>query len=173
MQIHEPLIRYAKFRVALVPGMLGASSPPPRVSDPDMRHVICVTHMQWFMPGLLTIGFRWSRWQGERSRHSQCERNLLFCVSGKRPMEYYERCIIRYIEICTRGTFHWRYFALNSNSRETSPCCNSIVCHQIARLFCTCHVSRAVEPCSKFCCDHYVKIEVRVKRNFKWIWIAM
>ena len=27
-----------------------------RVSDPDMHHVTCVTHMPWFMSGLLTRG---------------------------------------------------------------------------------------------------------------------
>ena len=56
---------------------------------------------------------------------------------------------------------------------ETSPCCNSVVGHQIATNFCTCHDSTAVVPCTKFCSYHCIKIEMRVKRNFHRIWIAM
>ena len=37
--------RYVKMRVAHGPGMPGTFSPPPRVSDPDMRHGTCVTHV--------------------------------------------------------------------------------------------------------------------------------
>ena len=48
-----------------------------------------------------------------------------------------------------------------------------IACHQIATIFCTCHDSTAVVPSAKFCCDHSVRIEVRVQRNFNRIWIAM
>ena len=40
--------------------------PPPRFSDPDMHHGTCVTHVSWCMPGSLTNGFLWSRWQGKR-----------------------------------------------------------------------------------------------------------
>ena len=56
---------------------------------------------------------------------------------------------------------------------ETSPCHNSVAGHQIATNFCTCHDSTAVVPCTKFCSDHYIRIEVRVKRNFHRIWIAI
>ena len=56
---------------------------------------------------------------------------------------------------------------------ETSPCCNSVVGHQIATNFCTSHDSTAVVPCTKFCSDHYIRIKMRVKRNFHRIWIAM
>ena len=45
------------------PGVLGTFSPPPPVSDPNMHHGTCVTHVPWCMPGSLTIGFLWSRWQ--------------------------------------------------------------------------------------------------------------
>ena len=55
---------------------------------------------------------------------------------------------------------------------EISPCCNSTACHQIATNFCTCHDSTAVVPRTKFCCDHWVRIDVSVKRNFDRIWIA-
>ena len=57
---------------------------------------------------------------------------------------------------------------------ETSPCHNSVAGHQIATNFCTCHDSTAVVPCTKFCSDHGNHgVEVRVKRNFHRIWIAM
>ena len=84
--LHGPLARYAKLRVAHAPGMPGAFSPPPGVSDPDMHHGTCVTHVLWCMPGSLTIGFLWSRWRGQRSRHSRRMRNPQIYVSGKRPM---------------------------------------------------------------------------------------
>ena len=56
---------------------------------------------------------------------------------------------------------------------ETSPCCNSVASHQTATNFCTCHQSTAVVPCTKFCSDHPIRVEVRVKQNFHRIWIAM
>ena len=37
--------------------MPGTFSPPPRVSDPDMHHGTCVTHVPWCMTGSLTSGF--------------------------------------------------------------------------------------------------------------------
>ena len=86
MVSHGPLTRYAKFRVAHAPGMPGTFSPPPRVSDPDMHHGTCVTHVPWCMLGSLTSGFLWSRWRGKRSRHSRRMRNPQFYLSGKRPM---------------------------------------------------------------------------------------
>ena len=85
---HGPLTRYAKLRVAHAPGMPGTFSPPPLVSDPDMHHGTCLTHVPWCMPGSLTSGSLWNRWRRKRSRHSQRMRNPQFCVSGKRPMGY-------------------------------------------------------------------------------------
>ena len=64
-------------------------------------------------------------------------------------------------------------FAHKSNSMETSPCHDSVAGHQIATIFCTCHDSTAVVPCTKFCSDHCIRIDVRVKHNFHRIWIAM
>ena len=58
------LIRYVKLRVTHAPRMPGTFSPPPRVSDPDIHHGTCVTHVAWCMPGSLTSGFLWSRWWG-------------------------------------------------------------------------------------------------------------
>ena len=83
---HGPLARYVKLRVAIVPRMPRTFSPPPRVSDPDMHHGTCVTHVPWCMPGSLSSGFLCSRWRGKRSRHSRRMRNQQFCVSGKRPI---------------------------------------------------------------------------------------
>ena len=45
--------------------MPGTFSPQPRVSDPDMHHGTCVTHVPWCMPGSLTSSFLWSRWRGK------------------------------------------------------------------------------------------------------------
>ena len=85
--IHGPLTRYVKLRVARAPGMPGTFSPQLRVSDPDMHHGTCVTHVSWCMPGSLSSGFLSSRWWGKRSRHSRRMRNPQFYVSGKRPMK--------------------------------------------------------------------------------------
>ena len=73
-------------RVAHVPGMPGTFSPLTRVSDSDMHHVTCVTHVPWCMRWSLISGFLWSWWQGKCSRHYRRMRNLQFYVSGKRPM---------------------------------------------------------------------------------------
>ena len=54
-----------KIASAHAPGMPGTFSPPPRVSDPDMHHGMCVTHVPWRMPGSLTSGFLWSRRRGK------------------------------------------------------------------------------------------------------------
>ena len=67
--LHGPLTNYAKLRVAHEPGMPGTFSPPPQVSNPDMYHGTCVTHVPWCMPGSLTIGFLWSRWHSWRMRN--------------------------------------------------------------------------------------------------------
>ena len=83
---HGPLARYVKFRVAHAPGMPGTFSPPLRVSDPDMHHGTCVTHVPLCMPGSLTSDFLWYWWRGKRSRHSRRMRKPQFDVSGKRPM---------------------------------------------------------------------------------------
>ena len=73
--LHGFVARYVKLRVAHAPGMPGTFSPPPRVSDPDMYHGTCVTHVPRCMPESLTRGFLWNRWRGKRSRHSRRMRN--------------------------------------------------------------------------------------------------
>ena len=54
-----------KIAGAHAPGMPGTFSPSPQVSDPDMHHGTCVTHVPWCMPGSLTIGFLWNRRRGK------------------------------------------------------------------------------------------------------------
>ena len=81
-----PLTTYVKLWFAHVPGMPGTFSQPRRVSDPDIHHGTCVTHVPWCMPGSLTSGFLWSWRPGKRSRHSRRMRNLKFYISGKRPI---------------------------------------------------------------------------------------
>ena len=78
---HGLLNSYIELRVAHAPGVWGTFSPPPRVSDPDMHHGTCVTHVPWCMPGSLTSGFHWSLWRGKRSRHSRRMRNPQLYVS--------------------------------------------------------------------------------------------
>ena len=53
----------------------------PLVSDPDMHHGTCVTHVPWCMSVSLNRGSG-----GKRSRHSRRMRNQQFYVFGKRPM---------------------------------------------------------------------------------------
>ena len=82
--LHGPLTNYAKLWVAHAPGMPGTFSPPLRVSNPNMHHGTCVTHVPrhvcdaraWCMPGSLTSGFPWSRWPSWRMRN----RNFTYLV---------------------------------------------------------------------------------------------
>ena len=88
-----PLTRYVKLRVAHAPGMPGTFSPPPRISDPDIHHGACVTHVPWCMPGWLIKGFIW-RWRGKRSRYSRRMRNPQFYVSSKRHIQRYSNLFV-------------------------------------------------------------------------------
>ena len=91
-----PLTRYVKFRVAHAPGMPGTFSPPPRVSDPDMHHGTCVTHVPWCMLGSLTSGFLWSRWWASvPGIPSACAtRNFTYLVRGPwKHRQYPNFCI--------------------------------------------------------------------------------
>ena len=54
-----------KIAGAHAPGMPGTYFPSPRVSDPDMHHGTCVTHVPWCMPGSLTSGCLWNRRRGK------------------------------------------------------------------------------------------------------------
>ena len=83
---YGPLTRYAKLWVTHAPGMPGTFSPPLRVSDPDMHHGTCFTHVPWCISRSLTNGSLWSRCRGKRLRHSRRMRNLLILRICKRPM---------------------------------------------------------------------------------------
>ena len=50
----------------------------PLVSDPDMYHGTCVTHVPWYMSGSLS--------RGGGGKRSRCVRNPQFYASGKRPI---------------------------------------------------------------------------------------
>ena len=78
--IHDDLIKsyhtiYESWSMGLLPdtqnrgcacaGMSGKFSPSPQVSDPDMHHGTCVTHVPWCMPGSLTSSFFWNRRRGK------------------------------------------------------------------------------------------------------------
>ena len=68
-------------------GMTGTFSPPPRVSDPDMHHGTCVTHVPWCMSwSLLLVSFEVGR-RGKHSRHSRRMRNFTYLVRG--PLQRY------------------------------------------------------------------------------------
>ena len=84
-------------------------------------------------------------------------------ICSKKPL-------ITNLNLPFRGLYHWQLFARNSNSMETLPCCNSIVVHQTATNFCTCHDSTAVLSCAKFCSYGWVKIKVRMNQILHWIW---
>ena len=70
----------------------GTFSPPPRVSNSNVHHGTCVTHVPWCMPGSLTSGFFWSWWRGKHSRQTRRMRSLQFYVSGKRPIQSLVYC---------------------------------------------------------------------------------
>ena len=55
------LAKWVKLRDAHTPRMPGMFSPPSRISDPDMHHGTCVTHVPWCLPKSLTSGLLWSR----------------------------------------------------------------------------------------------------------------
>ena len=87
---HGPLARCVKLRVAHAQGMPGTFSLPPWISDPDIHHGTCVTHVPWCMPGSLSSCFLCDQWRGKRSWHLRRMRNTLFYVSGNRPMSLLE-----------------------------------------------------------------------------------
>ena len=96
MRVHSTLwcastVPWPSYRIRIIAdcacaGNVGTFSPPPQVSDLDMHHGTCVTHVPWCMPGSLTSGLHWSEWRGKCSRHSRRMRNPQFYASGQRPM---------------------------------------------------------------------------------------
>ena len=114
---HGPLARCVQFRLAHAPGMPGTFSPPPRVSDPDMRHGTWhasrhVTQVPRCKPGSLTSGFLWSRWRVKRSRHSRRMQNSQFYVSDKWPMKCFRSQFIQpdsHVSVLT-SMIYWYIF---------------------------------------------------------------
>ena len=102
-QYNGPFVRYVKLRVAHAPGIPGTFFPPSRVSNPDMHHGTCVTHMLWCMSGSLTGGSLWIRWRGKRYRHSLRMRNPQFyLVRG--PWSQYAVMVCHFgRSLCFRG----------------------------------------------------------------------
>ena len=86
--------------------MPGTFSPPLRVSDPDMHHGTCATHVPWCMPGSLTSGLLWNWWRRKRSRHSRRMRNPQFYVSDKRSIATSPALVVRSIQSCAIHIAH-------------------------------------------------------------------
>ena len=94
---YGPLARYVKLPWTF--------SPPPRVSDPDMHHGTCVTHVPWCIPGSLTNGFLWSRWrENVPGIAGACaNRNFTYVVRG--PLSNYTHSCV-YVIIHAFPTFN-------------------------------------------------------------------
>ena len=84
--VHWASCRICKIAGAPAPGMPGTFSPSLRVSDPDMHHGTCVTHVPWCMPRSLTSGFLRSRRWGKTFPACPAHAHTQFYVSGKRPI---------------------------------------------------------------------------------------
>ena len=57
--------QWASCQIRKIPGAHAPGMPGTQVSDPDMHHGTCVTHVPWCMSGLLTSGFLWNRRRGK------------------------------------------------------------------------------------------------------------
>ena len=70
-------LQWASYHIRKIAGCACAGNvfPPHGISDPDMHHGTCVTHVLWCMPGSLTSSFPWNRWLRKRSQHSRCMHN--------------------------------------------------------------------------------------------------
>ena len=118
---HRPPARYVKLRVAHMPGMF---SPPPRVSDPDVHYGTCATHVPGWMPGSLTSGFLWSRWQGNRSRHPQRMPTHNFKYLTRGPCNNrYKACISTFISIGLGFSHNITVRTLNTCGRDRQRFC--------------------------------------------------
>ena len=102
---------------------------------------------------------------------------VLVLSIGPTLLNDYDICWYLYLHSlpcpCWSGPVSLTFFCPKFKFDENFPCHNSVAGHKIATNFCTCHDSTAVVPCTKLCSDHCIRIEVRVKRNFNQIWIAM
>ena len=162
--------------------MPGTFSPSTRLSDPDMHHGTCVTHVPWCMPGSLTSGFLWSRWRGKRSRHSLCMHNRYIYVSGKRPM-YQDICLWEFdlaIRVRVIKPFSpFRYFpTFSALSNHTLDIEYHVNIWQVSpRLSCgdTCHIRMWLRESKRYRCKikgfAYGEINERSFINpYPWCW---
>ena len=109
---HGPLAKYVKkYGLRMRQECPGTFSPPLRVSNPDMHHGTCVTHVPWCMSGPLTSGFPWSQWRGKRSRHSRRMRkqNFAYLVRGS------------WHQHCCGWFWYYRWFERSFFTRSVRP----------------------------------------------------
>ena len=73
------------------------------------------------------------------------------------------------------GPFHWRFLPAIQIRCKLRLAVIPLLAIRSQQIFAhaTSHDSTAVVPCTKFYSDHCIRIELRVKRNFHRIWIAM
>ena len=86
----------------IAPEMPGTFSPPPRVSDPDMHHGTCVTHVPWCMPASLTGSF-FEVGGGENvpGNHGACAtRNFTYLARGPSHKLHHLRSSHRAVNSC-------------------------------------------------------------------------
>ena len=100
--------------------MPGMFSPSPQVSDPDMHHGTCVTHVPWCMPGSLNSGFLWNWRRGENvpGIPGACATwNFTYLVSGplcvaySTPSHYLNECGWNFIQN-TKLFIHWGHLVI-------------------------------------------------------------
>ena len=123
---------YVKLRVAHEAEMPGTFSPSPRVTDPDMHHGTCVTHVPWCMRGLLTSCFRWSRWREKAFQafpaHAHPVRNFTYLVRGPCLQVLYGFVSSTFHFQVTSGIrikWYQKRWLLKKNSH--SICCNGVL----------------------------------------------
>ena len=109
--VHGPLARYVKLRVVPAPGMSGTFSTPPRVSDPDIHHGTCVTHVPRCMSKSPTSAFLWSRrWENVPSIPGGCTTRNFSCL--------------------VRGPCLWLYSAFDTRRNLWRPCLVIVIISQ-------------------------------------------
>ena len=106
----------------------------------------------WFNIKMPSYQFRKSHYGDKTVVRSSYLQNRI-SYTGKTASLYWIRVL---------GPVSLTFIVRNSNSKETSSCCNSAAGDQIATNICTCHDSTAVVPSPKFCSNHCIRIEVRV-----------
>ena len=94
-------------------------SPPPRVSDPDMHHGTCVTHVPWYRDRLPAVSFEVGGAESVPGIPGACaRRNITYLVRGSwrrscycHDYNHFEYSLLQTIAIisqlrCKTGNFH-------------------------------------------------------------------